>query len=604
MFQFISRFPALRQLALLALCLLVVPPAFAEFQLSPEMSGLPMVGNASVIEDPSRELTLEDILEKDWAEFQQQEKNKTVKGMTSSAWWVMLDVDNQTSSTIDWVLESIYTHTDYLDLYHINGNGEVSTILTGDKRPFDQRAISSESFAFPFSSPAQSQEKIVIRYAYDEIGLVELSLRSWDKKTFQDHSSITYYLYGCLFGAGLFVILFILIIHIPTRLPEHYWYLGYVIFVLANSLANTGLGHRFIWHDSPYLTDSAHIMITALAFIFAVQFNRVFLQTKQAMPRADWLLKFLLGLAISSICFYLLGYRELSVKFLLLTGLLLAIMPIIGLWAWKVLKRTDARWYVLAWSVWTISMLVFIGRLSGILEVSDGTLWISRMGLLLETVLLGLALIDHVNVLRAEKRASEEKLIKSLEDANLLLEEKVQARTADLEQAHQEAVSMAETDELTGIGNRRFFFSRGENAFQLAKRLEQPLSLVMIDIDHFKKVNDSKGHAAGDTVLKRIAEISKQRLRSTDIHGRIGGEEFAFIMMGTGLKEATAFAERLRKDIEITAIDSPLGNINVTASLGISAMSSQDQQLAALLHRADEALYQAKSNGRNRVAFL
>ena len=609
MFQFVTQllthFLTLRQLAIFSLCLISSPQAFAAFQLSHEMSGLPILGEASVIEDPSRQLTIDDILDIDKTEFQQQKQNKkTVKGMSSSAWWVMFDVENQTNSTINWVLESIYTHTDYLDLYHIDSSGEVTTILTGDKRPFDNRPIASESFAFPFSAAPNSQGKIVLRYAYDEIGMVELFMRGWDQRSFQDHTSISYYLYGGLFGAGLFVILFTLIIHIPTRLPAYYWYLGYLVFVLGNSLANTGLGHRFIWHDSPYLTDSAHILLTAFAFIFALQFNRVFLQTKQLMPRADRLLKFLLGMAITSALCYLVGYRGLSGKLLILTAILLAVMPLIGLWAWKILKRTDARWYVIAWSVWSISMIVLVARLAGILEVNDVVLWISRMGLLLETVLLGFALIDQVNVLRKDKQDSEERLIESLENTNSFLEEKVQARTADLEQARQVAVSMAETDVLTGVGNRRFFFSHGENAFQLAKRLEQPLTLVMIDIDNFKKINDAKGHASGDNVIKRVTNLCKQRLRSTDILGRIGGEEFAFIMIGTELKEAVVFSERLRKEIETTVVDSPLGNINFTTSFGITSITPQDQRLDTVLNRADKALYQAKRKGRNCIECL
>jgi len=602
--RFFTHLSALQLLALFTLCLFVTPSAFAKFQLTPEMAGLSIMNEASVIEDANRRLTIDDIVKKDWAEFKPQEPNKTVKGMSTSAWWVMLDVENQTSLPITWVLEAIYTHTDYLNLYHIDSDGFVTMLLTGDKRAFSNRPIASESFAFPFSTAENSQEKIVMRFAYHEIGMIELSTRAWEKVAFHNHSSFTYYFYGCLFGAGLFVIIFTLIVHIPTRLPEYYWYIAYLTFVLANSLANTGLGHRFMWHDSAYLTDSAHIIITAFAFICALQFNRIFLQTKQFMPRADYLLKFLITLAISSILFYLNGYRGLSGKLLMLTSILLAVMPLIGLWAWKVLKRSDARWYVYAWSVWSVSMIVIVTRLAGVVEISDLVLWISRMGLLLQTVLLGLALIDHVNVLRKEKQNSEDKLIASLENANTLLEEKVQARTAELELAHQEAVSMAETDVLTGIGNRRFFFSRGEEALQLAKRLEQPLSLVMIDIDHFKKINDTNGHAAGDIVIKQVAETCKQRLRSTDIHGRIGGEEFACILMGTNLDEAKIFVERLRKDIEGTAVASTLGAIKVTASFGISAMSAQDDQLEALLHRADEALYQAKSNGRNRVEFL
>ena len=592
-------------LILLMLSLFSSTQAYAELQLTHKMQGLPVTANTHVIEDPQRKLTIDDILKMDEAEFQQhQDHKKTVQGISASAWWVLLDVENKTDATIDWILEAVYTHTDYLDVYHINKEGKITTILTGDKRPFTNRPISSEAYAFPYSTAPHTQEKIVVRLAYERIGMIELLMRSWNPTAFQDHQSHTYYLYGAVFGAGLFVILFTLIIHIPSRLPAYYWYLGYLVFVLIDSLANTGIGYRFIWHDSAYLTDSAHILLTTLAFIFAIQFNRVFLQTKQLMPRADRLLQILLGIAITAGLCYLFEYRGLSAKLLMLTGILLGIMPFIGLWAWKVLKRSDARWYVIAWSVWSVSLALLIGRLAGVFEMNDGILWASRMGLLLETVLLSFALIDRINVLQEEKLTAEEKLIESLENSNNSLEEKVLARTIDLEQARQEAESMAETDVLTGVGNRRFFFSRGEEALQLTNRLDHPLTLVMIDIDNFKKIHDSKCHAAGDSVIKRVAELSQKRLRSTDILGRIGGEEFAFILIDSKLDKAIALSEILRKEIEATTVDSPLGEIKFTASFGITMVTREDKELDDPLHRADKALYQAKNNGRNRIECL
>ncbi len=576
--------------------------AFATLQLSDEMSGLTLTAKTHVIEDSQRELSIDDILKMDWSEFQlQKDYKKTVQGVSASAWWVMFEVENQTDSKIDWVLEAVYTHTDFIDLYHITEQGEVKTSFTGDKRPNDKRLISSESYAFPFSVAAGTHEKIVVRFSYEKAGMIELLMRVWDPIAFQNHQSISYYLFGGLFGAGLFVILFTLIIHIPSQLPAYYWYLAYLLFVLIDGLANTGLGYRFIWHDSPYLTDSAHILATTLAFIFAIQFNRVFLQTKQFMPRADRLLQALLVITIIAGLSYIFDYRALSIKLILLTGISLGIMPLIGLWAWKVLKRSDARWYVIAWAVWSISLGVLVGRLMGLVEMSDTVLWASRMGFLLETVLLSFALIDRINVLRQEKLTAEKNLIISLESANSTLEEKVLARTVSLEKARQAAQAMAETDVLTGVGNRRYFFSRGEDTLKLTRRLGHALTLVMIDIDHFKKINDSNGHAAGDDVIKHVAELTQKRLRSTDIFGRIGGEEFAFLLVGSGLDEAVKLSELLRKEIKSTFVDSPLGKITFTASFGVTTVKLQDEGLDASLQRADQALYKAKHNGRNRV---
>ena len=339
-------------LALLLLALFFAPQTFAAIQLTPEMSGLPISSDMQVIEDPERFFTLNELLSKEWPEARiTGTGSNTVKGMSRSAWWVMLEVENASNSSINWVLEAVHPHTDYLDLYHINAQGVITEVLTGDKRPFSQRPIAAETFAFPIVTSAHSKEKLVLRYAYHDIGMIELLSRIWDPASYQENRETNYYLYGALLGAALVVILFNLIIHIPTRLPVFYWYLGYLSCAVLVFIANTGLGHRFFWHDSSYLTNSAHILLLACVFGFAVQFNRTFLHTKQLMPRADRLLQLLLGLTIISALCDLIGYRDLAVNLLFITGFSLAIMPLIGLWAWKVLKRTEARWYVIAWSV-------------------------------------------------------------------------------------------------------------------------------------------------------------------------------------------------------------------------------------------------------------
>lgn len=578
------------------------PKATADIQLSEQMPGNPITGGITVIEDPERKLTLEEVLARDWSGFETDiQSQKSVRGISSSAWWVVLDVENTNTTQIDWVFEAVYTHTDFLDFYHLDADGNMNSIFTGDKRPFANRPMSSQSYAFPLQTRAASKEKIILRMVYEEAGMIELLVRSWDPKAFQEYQTTTSVLYGGLIGSGLLIIIFTLIIYIPSRLPAFYWYLGYLTFVLANFVANTGLGHRFIWHDSPFLTDSAHILLAACAFACALQFNRVFLQTKRLMPRADKLLLTFIGMVAVGGALYLLGFRALSGKLLILTAILLSVMPLIGLWAWKVLKRNDARWYVIAWSIWSISVVIIVGRLTGALEMSNTTIWISRTGLLLEAVFLGFALIDHVNTLRRDKLAAEEKLIDSLENSNKLLEEKVLARTAELEKARFEAEVMAETDPLTGVGNRRYFMSRGEESLKLAQRLGQPLSLVMLDIDHFKKINDSKGHATGDLVIQHVAGLCKARLRETDILGRIGGEEFAVVLMGAEPEQAFMMAEQLRKAIADSVIRTPEGEISFTASFGVAIQNSETSHLEVLLHQADIALYQAKETGRNRV---
>jgi diguanylate cyclase (GGDEF)-like protein len=160
---------------------------------------------------------------------------------------------------------------------------------------------------------------------------------------------------------------------------------------------------------------------------------------------------------------------------------------------------------------------------------------------------------------------------------------------------------MAATDELTGINNRRQFFSLAEHEIHRAIRNNTSISAIMIDADHFKKVNDTYGHVVGDEVLRHIAAACQENLRSVDILGRYGGEEFAVLLPDADRKAATRVGERLRKAISHIAVPVSEGTLSITASLGISTAKGNDINLKTMMERADSALYAAKNAGRNRV---
>ncbi len=168
-------------------------------------------------------------------------------------------------------------------------------------------------------------------------------------------------------------------------------------------------------------------------------------------------------------------------------------------------------------------------------------------------------------------------------------------------QVNQKMEELTITDSLTQLFNRRHFFELVTKEFIRASRYQRILSVIMLDIDLFKKVNDTYGHAVGDHVLQHIARVCKLEMRSTDIIARYGGEEFVIALPETDLFNAEIMAKRLCNAIELLSIPSPKGNIRVTVSLGVAQMDETCQRLEDLFEHADIALYQAKVNGRNRV---
>jgi diguanylate cyclase (GGDEF)-like protein/PAS domain S-box-containing protein len=159
---------------------------------------------------------------------------------------------------------------------------------------------------------------------------------------------------------------------------------------------------------------------------------------------------------------------------------------------------------------------------------------------------------------------------------------------------------LAVTDPLTNLHNRRYFFEVAHREMERARRYESPLSLIMIDIDRFKEVNDTHGHLIGDLVLKHIAERLKGQLREIDVLCRYGGEEFVILLPDTNLEAAYQVAERLRLAIVQTPIQAEGNLVNITTSLGVAHMDANCQQIDDLIRYADLALYQAKSAGRNQ----
>jgi len=158
------------------------------------------------------------------------------------------------------------------------------------------------------------------------------------------------------------------------------------------------------------------------------------------------------------------------------------------------------------------------------------------------------------------------------------------------------------TDGLTRLYNHRYFQDELARAFDESKRYNRPLSLAMIDIDFFKKVNDTYGHAVGDEVLKYVSRLFGESVRSTDLVARYGGEEFAVMMPETGLEDAVTFAEKIRHLLESNPVPTQAGALPVTVSIGVSSVPrSRIHSPKEMVVAADRALYRAKKGGRNRV---
>lgn len=167
----------------------------------------------------------------------------------------------------------------------------------------------------------------------------------------------------------------------------------------------------------------------------------------------------------------------------------------------------------------------------------------------------------------------------------------------------EQLAALARTDSLTGVYSRRHFIEASDDLIRLMKRNRRPLALMMADLDHFKRINDALGHHAGDQALVAFAATCREIIRRSDLLGRVGGEEFAIVLPETALPQALELAERLREATAAVTVPGYDGDIRLTVSIGVTELADNETSLHAMMRRADVALYQAKAEGRNRVAF-
>jgi two-component system, cell cycle response regulator len=203
-------------------------------------------------------------------------------------------------------------------------------------------------------------------------------------------------------------------------------------------------------------------------------------------------------------------------------------------------------------------------------------------------------------------RGADDYITKPFQLPEMLARVRAGKRIVDLQkeliESNRRLELLSITDGLTKLNNHRHFQEELVRAFEESQRYERPLSLAMIDIDFFKKVNDTYGHAVGDEVLKAVASLYMESVRSSDLVARYGGEEFAVMMPETELEDGITFAEKIRALVESSSIETQAGPLKITVSIGVASVPlSRVNNSKELIVAADRALYRAKKNGRNQV---
>lgn len=490
--------------------------------------------------------------------------------------WLKATIDNPTNIDKPFRLSVETPWLDYIDAYVVNNDVVIDTIVGGDAYPFASRPMQYKYFAFERVFEPGITE-IYLRIETAGPMAIPVRLASVDDAISRDIRQG--YEYGVLYGIMLALAIYNLVLYTLIRLPEFGLYSAYLFGFVANSLSYTGQIHGvFTPHFGPYFQDWVDISLMVTYSVFGLHFARVLLKTKDYAPRLDaftkWIahgipLGMLFGAAINSLIFSMVLAFILNTSFAWLFILL----------GYKALKANVklARFFFISSVTAAVCICISTAAVAGLVPYNDSTFKLIEVGMAVEALLLAVVLAYRFRIVQRGKEVAE---------------------------------FDARTDELTSLRNRRGFRDKADTVWSDMVQFKHDVSVVLIDIDKFKVINDTFGHAKGDVVIREVASRIYRTVRKTDISARWGGEEFILLLPDTDREQARFHAERLRKAIETDSIFRHDGEeVFITASLGVAGTHSAkfygepvaNLQIEKMISHADQALYSAKNSGGNQV---
>jgi len=534
-------------------------------------------------------------------------------GFQDNEVWFQLNIQNNSTSDKDMILEFTEIIHKVVDLYTISESEQISYKENGLSISVNKREVeeSTPSFKLHFNAGESKEIYIKVKSIHGIYGAIELK----DEALYREEIQIKKYLYLAYLTALVTIILYNLIYFLYFKDRGYLYYILYVT-LFGLWVANfKGLILPFINQE---IFDILQLVIP-LFFISLLLFSQAILETEKHHKTLHTIYNNIIYISLGAIMWMVISPSSgFYVMNLLATPLLLITL---GSALWQLCdKSIIQRIYILTLAVFSISMTFMALLTFGILPYSYFLSTLIVIVSIIEIVLFSLLLAYRINIVRKESFESREKLLEQQKSESTRLFHTVAEKTKELKRAKKEIEEelrkkielekhlqhLASTDPMTELYNRRAFFDISELEVSGAKSNEDELACLVIDIDHFKKVNDTYGHDVGDTVITAVSKLMVLNTRTKDHIGRIGGEEFAVLMPKTNAESAYQIADRLRENISkhTIAIENH-DSIKITVSIGLSTLSNDGSEtIHTLLKRADTALYKAKHNGRNQVCCL
>jgi len=542
-------------------------PAAAE-PLSAALDYPSVIGlSANVLEEQDERLELSDAIAAYQAgQFRPGKSPVLTFGIGAKPVWIHFAVDNRTDAPAQRRLSIENAWLDRVEVHFRHQDKTAATYHAGDRQVFAQRPLEGRHFVFEHAFGVGVSD-VFIRVETPDPMVVPLRLLNPEaSRIWQNQQEFSY---GIVYGFLLALMAYNAILYLSLRSRRYLYYALYLAMFVAMNVAYTGHGFAWLWPGSVNWQQWSNPVLMFLYGASGLLFANQFLDLRVYFPRVR---KAVIGFCAAFGILLAAALLAASQKYALLVSftfvfLFTGVMLFLGAISVHAGQK-PAKYFLIA----AIAAMVGAGLTTlstwGFIPHNSWTFRAVEIGMLVDATLLALALGYQFRVGQEERMRAER---------------------------------LAQLDPLTGLNNRRAFYDKTSPLWSQAVRHRHATAVMLIDIDRFKQINDSLGHAHGDEVLKATADILRQSVRQGDVLARWGGEEFIMFLPETSLHEATVLSERLRLAIADMRIPHKTGQTAVTASFGIAQQVDPDGTLDALIASADECLYRSKQAGRNRV---
>lgn len=552
--------------------------------------------------DEGRQLTLAEVQALPTQAWRNEGTRHLSLGYTDAAVWFRIRVSPTARVPQDGMLEIAYPVLSDLRAYR-TVPAEARTdepIYLGSHLPFEQRLVLHRNFVLPFSSVAGEPSEWLVRVVTPTS--MQFPVVARQRAQFERNEQAASTSHGIFLGVVLTMLAYNLYLWAASREGVYFWYVGWMVTIAGLVLTMAGVSYQWAWPDSPDWNLASMPFLLSLSAFSGVMFYSALVRIRSEWPPGWQVSRGLAALQTLAICVSLVAPYKVAI----LVGIgcaIFSMVSVVSMAAWMSHRQVAAATsFLKTFMVFVLGGVALAGTKLGWLSASPWINHAPQVSSALAMLLFSMLLAARADAERKLREQTQHELLSQHERWHAELESKVAARTDELKRLNQTLAKLSRTDALTGLFNRRYLEECLDAELTRLRQEHLLMAVFMLDIDHFKRLNDTHGHAAGDECLRTVAQRLLACTRpGDDVLVRWGGEEFCLVALVWDVAAAAELGERLRACVAAHPVPHGEVEVTVSTSVGIAVGTPRTRlEMLELQLRADEALYAAKATGRNR----